>query len=91
MRTVEHQIYAYSYIHELGIFYSALKDVDEMLEHPHVIVQYMDCQGDLTKPEIDVYKPSQTMSAYMDVVLVYKKPGQSVQTHNNSEVGTWAC
>ena len=38
VRTVEHQVHAHSYQHELEIFYYALKDAEEMLEHPHVIV-----------------------------------------------------
>jgi len=73
VRTVEHQVHAHSYRHELEIFYYALKDAKEMLEHPHVIVQCMDCNGGLTKLEKDIYNPSHTMSTDMDLVLVYKK------------------
>ena len=44
----------------------------------------------LIKLEKEVYKPSQTMSTDMDLVLVYKSY-QVVQTHNNPEVGAQIC
>ena len=43
------------------------------MDHPHVIIQYMDCKGGLIKFEKEVYKPSHTMSTGMDLVLAYKK------------------
>ena len=62
MQTVEHQVHAHSYQHELEMFYYTLKYAEEMPEHPHVIVQYMDCKGGLTKFEKEIHKPSHTMS-----------------------------
>ena len=52
-----------------------------MLEHPHVIVQYRDCKGGLTKLEKEVYEPSDMiMSIDMDLALAYKSWSRSQST-----------
>ena len=40
----EHQVHARPYRHEIEIFYFALKYAEEMVDHPHLIIQYMDCK-----------------------------------------------
>ena len=92
VRTVEHQVHAHYYQHELEIVYYARKDIEKMLEHPHLIVQYMDCKGGLTKLEKEIYKPSHTMSTYINLILAYKKLiKDSKHTMILKWVGTWTC
>ena len=50
-----------------------MNDTEEILEHPHVIVQYTDCKYGLTKTKNEIYKPSHTMSIDLDLVLAYEK------------------
>ena len=50
-----------------------MNDTEEILEHPHVIVQYTGCKFDLTKIKKEIYKLSHTMSTDLDLVLAYEK------------------
>ena len=73
VRSVEHQVHAHSYWHELEVFYYALKNADDTQAHPHENTQLMDCKGELTKLKGPTYKPGHIMDTYMDFIMAYKQ------------------